>query len=100
MNATTPTTPAAFPAAPRRRLRAGAVKRCPTCATPLDGGPVRFRCDPCGRSVMAADLDNEYHPANPHPADHPAESLGADTRRPDVLDSDPARTVPDGRHAG
>lgn len=59
--ATTPV-PATVPATPRRRLRAGAVKRCPTCRTPLDGGPVRFRCEPCGRSVMAADLDTEYHP--------------------------------------
>ncbi|TDC72517.1 hypothetical protein, partial [Actinomadura sp. 7K507] len=60
----------AYPAAPRRPLHAGPVKRCPSCRTPLDGGPVHFRCDPCGRSVMAADLDHEYRPANPHPTDH------------------------------
>ncbi|MBO2456574.1 hypothetical protein [Actinomadura violacea] len=53
----------------RRPLHAGPVKRCPTCRTPLDGGPIRFRCEPCGRSVMAADLDTEYHPtAAPNPA--------------------------------
>jgi hypothetical protein len=53
----TPHTPSA-----RRSLHAGPVKRCPSCRTPLDGGPIRFRCEPCGRSVMAADLDTEYHP--------------------------------------
>ncbi|CNE52387.1 Uncharacterised protein [Mycobacterium tuberculosis] len=78
---TTPTP--GYAAAPCRILHAGPVKRCPTCRTPLDCGPVRFRCEACGRSVMAADLDTDYHPA---------ESLGAD-----ALDSNPARTVPDGR---
>ncbi|WP_433138985.1 hypothetical protein ACQPZ8_38070 [Actinomadura nitritigenes] len=55
----------------RRPLHAGPVKRCPSCRTPLDGGPVRFRCEPCGRSVMAADLDTEYQPTAdvvPNPA--------------------------------
>lgn len=83
MNTTTPTLLTAVPA-PRRPLRAGAVKRCPSCAAPLDGGPVQFRCDPCGRSVMAADLDHEYRPAT----HRPAESLGAD----------PVRIAPDRRH--
>jgi hypothetical protein len=45
----------------RTPVRVGAAKRCPSCAAPLDGGPVRFRCEPCGRSVMAADLDTEFH---------------------------------------
>ncbi|SPT59249.1 hypothetical protein [Actinomadura madurae] len=84
------TTMPAVPA-PRRPLRASAIKRCPSCAAPLDGGPVLFRCDPCGRSVTAADLDIEYRPANRRPV----ESLGAD-----ALDSNPARIVLDGRHAG
>ena len=34
---------------------------CPTCRTVLDGGPVRFRCAPCGKAVSAADLDTETH---------------------------------------
>ncbi|MFG2002118.1 hypothetical protein ACGFNU_23500 [Spirillospora sp. NPDC048911] len=51
-----------------RPLRSGPVKRCPSCRTPLDGGPVRFRCHPCGTPVMAADIDTEYHPgALPNP---------------------------------
>lgn len=47
----------------RRRpaLPVGSVKLCPSCRTVLDGGPVRYRCEPCGKSVMAADLDNEFH---------------------------------------
>ena len=51
--------------------RAGAVARtrpvprCPRCAGALDGGPVAYRCARCGRGVMAADLDTEYHPAAP-----------------------------------
>ncbi|MCP9951421.1 hypothetical protein [Actinomadura madurae] len=56
----------AYAALPRRPLRASAVKRCPSCRNPLDGGPVHFRCEPCGRSVMAADLDTEYHPTRHH----------------------------------
>ncbi|KAB2390496.1 hypothetical protein [Actinomadura montaniterrae] len=51
------------------RPRIGAGKRCPSCGARLDGGPVRFRCEPCGRSVMAADLETEYHPGPlPNPA--------------------------------
>jgi hypothetical protein len=47
---------------PRRPAsRVGPVKFCPTCHTVLDGGPIRYRCEPCGKSVMAADLDNEFH---------------------------------------
>ncbi|WP_433328219.1 hypothetical protein [Spirillospora sp. CA-294931] len=55
-------TPTRYPA-PRPLLRTGPVKRCPTCRTPLDGGPVHFRCEPCGRAVMAAALDTDYQPA-------------------------------------
>lgn len=86
MNANTPA-PVPTAAVPRR-LRAGAVKRCPSCRTPLDGGPVRFRCEACARSVMAADLDTEYHPTADRPADRCAEPLGAN----------PVRTAPEGRH--
>lgn len=32
-------------------LRAGPVLRCPVCLTPLDGGPVTWRCPQCQRSV-------------------------------------------------
>ena len=42
-------------------LRAGPVARCPSCGTPLDGGPVLFRCQACRRAVPAADVDAEYH---------------------------------------
>lgn len=38
------------------------VPRCPSCAAVLDGGPVAYHCTPCGRGVMAADLDTDYHP--------------------------------------
>ncbi|TDB79670.1 hypothetical protein E1264_35185 [Actinomadura sp. KC216] len=92
MNATTPTHRAAL--APRP-LRAGPVKRCPSCTAPLDGGPVRFRCEPCGRSVMAADLDTEYHPATPQ-ATTPR---SAAVRRAEPLDSAPAGTAPDRRQS-
>lgn len=88
---TTPTATPVYAAAPRRPLHAGPVKRCPSCRTPLDGGPVRFRCDPCGTPVMAADLDTEYHPADAS-TDRPT---GA---RAGALDSGPVRTAPDGRH--
>lgn len=83
---TTPTVTPAYAVAPRRTLHAGPVKRCPACRTPLDGGPIRFRCDACGRSVMAADLDTEYHPADAPTGDRPG------------VDSNPVRTAPDGRH--
>ncbi|WP_412516477.1 hypothetical protein K8Z49_37895 [Actinomadura madurae] len=69
-------------AAPRRPLLAGPVKRCPVCCVPLDGGPVRFRCEPCGQPVMAADLDTEFRAASDRPG----------------VDSDPVRTVRVGRH--
>lgn len=81
----------ALPTVPRLPLRAGMVKRCPSCRTPLDGGPIRFRCDPCGRPFTAADLDTEYHPAEP---------CAPHMRRSGALGSAPARTVPDGRNAG
>lgn len=86
MNALTYSTP------PRSRV--AAARRCPFCRTPLDGGPVRYRCEPCGKALMAADLDTEYHPATGPTADRSAESLGAN-----ALDPNPARTFPDGRHA-
>lgn len=79
---TTPTITPVHGAAPRRMLHAGPVKRCPSCRTPLDGGPVRFRCEACGRSVMAADLDTEYHPAADWAVGSP----------------DPVRVAPYGRH--
>ncbi|MDL4772486.1 hypothetical protein [Actinomadura xylanilytica] len=43
-----------------RPRRAGPAKRCPACRAELDGGPVHFRCAPCSKAVMAADLDIEY----------------------------------------
>ncbi|KAB2380652.1 hypothetical protein [Actinomadura montaniterrae] len=67
--------PAPAPAGARPRIGAG--KRCPSCTAPLDGGPVRFRCEPCGRSVMAADLDTEYHP-HPVPGPVPNPARAAD----------------------
>ncbi|MFA1551482.1 hypothetical protein [Actinomadura chokoriensis] len=45
----------------RPALQIRPAKLYPTCRTALDGGPVRYRCEPCGKSVMAADLDNEFH---------------------------------------
>lgn len=54
-----PTTP---PNEPQTRTTIQpAAKACPTCHTPLDGGPVRFRCPSCRKAVMAADLDHEAH---------------------------------------
>lgn len=70
-----------YAAAPRRTLHAGPVKRCPTCRTPLDGGPVRFRCHPCGASVMAADLDTEYHPAHSTSQTDPSCEAASDASR-------------------
>ncbi|MGI5322055.1 hypothetical protein [Actinomadura nitritigenes] len=64
-----------------RPLNASPVKRCPSCRNRLDGGPVRFRCDPCGRAVMAADLDTEYHPGPvPNPARTANDLEGRDRR--------------------
>ena len=40
-------------------LRPRPVARCPRCSTPLDEGPVVYRCATCRRSVPAADLRNE-----------------------------------------
>lgn len=58
----TPMPGASVTVLPRRAaLRVGSVKLCSSCHTVLDGGPVRYRCEPCGKSVMAADLDNEFH---------------------------------------
>jgi hypothetical protein len=87
---TAPTTTHGYAAAPRRPLHAGPVKRCPTCCTPLDGGPIRFRCDPCGAAVMAADLDTEYHPADHLTGDPAGGSVD--------VDSNPVGTTPDGRY--
>jgi DNA-directed RNA polymerase subunit RPC12/RpoP len=39
----------------------GPLARCPGCGTPLDGGPVLYRCQACRRAVPAADVDTEYH---------------------------------------
>ena len=36
---------------------------CPRCSTPLDEGPVVWRCAPCGREMHAADVPAEYAPA-------------------------------------
>ncbi|MEO3875502.1 hypothetical protein ABGB18_42545 [Nonomuraea sp. B12E4] len=36
------------------------IRRCPHCSTPLDEGPVVYRCGHCRRTVWAADLDTEY----------------------------------------
>ncbi len=40
-------------------------RRCPSCGTELDGGPVVFWCAGCGRGVQAADLDVEYQLPGP-----------------------------------
>lgn len=42
-------------------LRTGPQARCPGCGTPLDGGPVLYRCQTCRQAVPAADVDTEYH---------------------------------------
>lgn len=42
--------------------RVALMKRCPSCRTRLDGGPIRYRCWLCGTAVTAADIDREYHP--------------------------------------
>lgn len=39
--------------------------RCPRCHTPLDEGPVLYRCSHCRRAVWAAELDVEYHAPRP-----------------------------------
>jgi hypothetical protein len=39
----------------------GLVARCPACQAALSGGPVVFYCGPCGKGVMAADVDVEFH---------------------------------------
>ena len=44
-------------------LRAGPLAQCPDCGTPLDGGPVMYRCQTCCQGVLAADVDTEYHAA-------------------------------------
>lgn len=36
-------------------LRIGPVACCPSCGTPLDGGPVLFHCPACRTGVYAAD---------------------------------------------
>jgi hypothetical protein len=41
-------------------MNATAVK-CPTHATPLDGGPIQYWCPTGDHRVMAADIDHEYH---------------------------------------
>jgi hypothetical protein len=38
---------------------------CPSCRTALDGGPVRYRCEPCGQGMAAADAIPEPAPATP-----------------------------------
>lgn len=71
------------PTAVRVPLRTGPAKLCPACRTPLDGGPVQFRCNPCGRAVHAADIDTEYHPAPsavPAPARASADDHGNEGR--------------------
>ncbi|WP_433516478.1 hypothetical protein ACQP2T_13450 [Nonomuraea sp. CA-143628] len=35
--------------------------RCPRCSTPLDEGPIIYRCAHCRRAIPAADLDTEFH---------------------------------------
>ncbi|WP_157431840.1 hypothetical protein [Actinomadura hibisca] len=42
-----------------RRLSPWPAHTCPSCAGPLDGGPVRFRCPSCNRGLPAADLTYE-----------------------------------------
>jgi hypothetical protein len=39
----------------------GPLARCPGCGTPLDGGPVLYRCQACRLAVPAAYVDVEYH---------------------------------------
>jgi len=40
-------------------LRTRPVAICPRCSTPLDGGPVLYRCENCQRAVPAASLRTE-----------------------------------------
>jgi hypothetical protein len=44
--------------APFRPIRPN-VRCCPSCAAVLDGGPVQFWCQPCRKTVHAADLTRE-----------------------------------------
>jgi hypothetical protein len=46
---------------PNLLLCAGPLARCPGCRTPLDGGPVLYRCHTCRHAVAAADVDTAYH---------------------------------------
>ncbi|GGP80096.1 hypothetical protein GCM10010140_05930 [Streptosporangium pseudovulgare] len=41
---------------------------CPRCGSPLDEGPVVYRCACCGRSVYAADVNTEFRRPAPPPA--------------------------------
>jgi len=51
-----------LPAPAGAAARLGPLPRCPRCAGVLDGGPVAYHCAACGRGVMAADIDTDYHP--------------------------------------
>ncbi|TDD74839.1 hypothetical protein [Actinomadura rubrisoli] len=69
MLTSTPGAAAIVPPA-RRGLSPWPARHCPNCETPLDGGPVQFRCPACQRGVHAADIDHEHRPA-PAPTTQP-----------------------------
>ncbi len=45
--------------------------RCPHCGTPLDDGPVLYRCNRCQCSIYAADLDTEFDRTSPRSSRNP-----------------------------
>lgn len=47
------------------------MRTCPTHGTPLDNGPIWFRC-PRGHSLPAADLSHEFTPRPAETAPVPA----------------------------
>jgi hypothetical protein len=69
--------PAARCGASGTGARSRPVPRCPRCHAVPGGGPVAYRCGPCGRGVMAADIDLTYHAPENGRHDRPAGQQGA-----------------------